>query len=240
MDWSEKIYSYCERGSNPAFWAEPFNALSNAAFLIAALLALIAWTRQSATRRGFTEFALVALVAIIGIGSFLFHTYATRWSAIADTGPIGLFMFVYCGYALRRFAGLPWLAAAVGVAFFGWLLYAAFTAPCPVVFRGLVAGHRCLNGSIGYLPAFGMLATVGLLAALRRHRSAGWLLASMLILAVSLAARSLDLELCPSTRLLGQLRGTHALWHLLNATVLGLLLLAAIRHGRPAIGDAPR
>ena len=31
MDWS-KVYSYCERGGDPGFWAEPLNAISNGAF----------------------------------------------------------------------------------------------------------------------------------------------------------------------------------------------------------------
>ena len=28
----DKIFAYCERGLNPGFWAEPLNAISNAAF----------------------------------------------------------------------------------------------------------------------------------------------------------------------------------------------------------------
>jgi len=239
MDWSVKIFSYCERGSNPAFWAEPFNAITNAAFIFASLAALVVWTRQPSAKRGLTELALIALVAIIGVGSFLFHTYATRWSAIADTAPIGLFMFVYTGYALRLFVRLPWIAAALGVALFGWLLNTAFNMPCPVALRGLVSGHRCLNGSIGYLPALAMLGSVGVLASLRRHPAAPWLLASTVLLALSLTARTVDLEVCSATRVWGQLRGTHAIWHLLNAAMLGLLLLAAVRHGRPTNGDAP-
>ena len=108
MDWSanidrsEKIFSYCERGGNPAFWAEPFNAISNGAFLIASLLALIAWARMPAARRGLAELGLILTVAIIGIGSFLFHTIATRWSAIADIAPIGAFMLIFAVYAMRR------------------------------------------------------------------------------------------------------------------------------------------
>jgi hypothetical protein len=38
--WSIPIDLYCERVS-PSFWAEPVNAVSNLAFLIAAIAALI-------------------------------------------------------------------------------------------------------------------------------------------------------------------------------------------------------
>ena len=38
MDWFAPIDIYCERTA-PGFWDEPFNALTNAAFLIAAAAA---------------------------------------------------------------------------------------------------------------------------------------------------------------------------------------------------------
>lgn len=37
MTLSEHVFLYCERGTNGAFLAEPFNAGSNAAFLLARL-----------------------------------------------------------------------------------------------------------------------------------------------------------------------------------------------------------
>ncbi len=231
IDWSEKIFSYCERGGNPLFWAEPFNAISNGAFLIASLIALIAWARMPVAQRGWTELGLIAIVAVIGIGSFLFHTIATRWSAIADIAPIGAFMLLFAAYAMQRFLNLHWILVAAGVGLFGWLMQIAFTAPCPMALRGLVAGRHCLNGTMLYLPALAMLTGVGLLAALKRQPSAKYLLTGAVILAASIAARSLDQELCSVSVLWGQRRGTHALWHLLNATMLGLMLLAAVRHG---------
>ena len=85
MDWGVKIFNYCERGGNPAFWAEPLNAVSNAAFIIAALLATREYFSRPSGQRGIAEAGLILLVYVIGIGSFLFHTYATRWAAIADT-----------------------------------------------------------------------------------------------------------------------------------------------------------
>ena len=95
--WSRQIFNYCERMLNGAFWAEPLNALTNIAFWLAAIAAFILWLRTPGTERRIFDLLLIILVAIIGTGSFLFHTFATRWSILADTTPIGLFI-----WALRR------------------------------------------------------------------------------------------------------------------------------------------
>ncbi len=104
MDWS-KVYNYCERGGDPGFWAEPLNAISNGAFVIAGLIA--AWQLARSPRKdcALFEWLMIVLVICIGIGSFMFHTYATVWAIPFDTIPISLFMLAYLGYALRRFAG---------------------------------------------------------------------------------------------------------------------------------------
>ena len=90
MDWS-KVYSYCERGGDPSFWAEPLNAISNGAFVIAGLIG--AWQLMRSPRKDYAlfEWLLVVLVICIGIGSFMFHTYATVWAIPFDTIPISLF-----------------------------------------------------------------------------------------------------------------------------------------------------
>ncbi len=237
-----QIFAYCERGLNPAFWAEPLNAVSNAGFFIAAAIASVAlWrqpTRQPVQQSGrliagaSAELALIGLVAVIGTGSFLFHTFATRWAAIADGAPIAIFMLAYTGYALRRYLGWPWWAAAAGLGLFLTLLAAAAAAPCPITLRSLVRGSGCLNGSFAYLPALATLGLVAAASAWRGSQASAYLIAATAAFAVSLAMRSLDQQVCAATQLWGQTRGTHALWHLLNSVTLGLLLLAAVRHGR--------
>ena len=42
MDWSTPIDLYCER-TDASLWAEPANALTNTAFLVAASAAFLAW-----------------------------------------------------------------------------------------------------------------------------------------------------------------------------------------------------
>jgi hypothetical protein len=194
VGWQAQIFAYCERGTNAAFWAEPLNAVSN------------------------------AIVFVIGIGSFLFHTYATRWAALADTLPITVFMLVYLFYALVRFVGLSILAAAVWLLVFVGSLAAAETARC--------GGGACLNGSLGYVPALAVLGLIGALLAVRGHPAGRPVLLGAGVFLVSLTLRTVDRGVCPFTIVSGRAVGTHFLWHMLNATLLYILLHAAILHGR--------
>lgn len=233
MAWTAEIFAYCERGRDAGFWAEPLNALSNLAFIVAAAVAFQAWCAQDPQRRGPVELALVVLVAVIGVGSFLFHTFATRWAAVADVAPIGIFMVWYLGYALRRFASLGWSATLSGLAVFLAALYAGETVRCN--------GGACLNGSVGYVPALAALAGIGGWLWSTGHPAGRPLALGAALFALSLTLRTIDRSACPYTILVASRpAGTHFLWHMLNATLLGILLLAAIRHGtRPPRPELP-
>jgi hypothetical protein len=235
MDWS-KVYSYCERGGDPSFWAEPLNAISNGAFIIAGLIA--AWRLARSPRRDYAlfEWLMIALILAIGTGSFLFHTYATVWAIPFDTIPISLFMLAYLGYALRRFAGLPWiLVIGALIAFYASVRYMqgiqCSNELLPMT-RG--AGKRCFNGTLGYSPAFAALVLVGGLLLVQGHRAAGYLLAAALLFLAAMTFRTIDLEVCTWAVRGGRGVGTHFLWHTLNGLLLYVLMLAAIRHGAPA------
>lgn len=231
----DRIFAYCERGLSPAFWAEPLNAVSNGAFIIAAVAALMLWQRHrhdlaGLPARSTTELLLVLLVAVIGTGSFLFHTFATRWAMLADVIPISVFMVAYLGYALRRFVGLGWPATLTALGVFFLTIQAAESIDCD---------GRCLNGSVGYLPALAALVLIGLWLGWAGHPAARWVLAGAALFAVSLVFRTLDRTICPHTALFaGRVLGTHFVWHVCNATLLYLLLSAAIRHGgTPSTGS---
>lgn len=221
MPQSTTAFGYCERGSD-AFWAEPLNAVSNSAFLVAALLGLALYRR--AGRRDGPAALLIGLVFAIGIGSFLFHTMPQRWTLLADVIPIQLFAFSYFGLALWRFLGLRPVVAIAGTL--------AFLAASLALSAGLAPLLPApMRGSAGY--ASFVLALFGVALALRQKEGssagAGLIGAAGLVFALSLTFRSLDQSLCqvlPS--------GVHWLWHLLNATVLYLLLRAAITRPPPA------
>lgn len=217
-------YGYCERATGE-FWAEPLNALTNGAFILAALAGLIAFLRTG--RRDRPAALLIGLVFAIGIGSFLFHTMPQRWTLLADVVPIQLFAFLYFGVALRRFLKLSLAVAAIGTLAF---LAASF---------GLSAGLApflppAARGSAGYFSF--VLALFGVATALWRRDRAGARLIGLagLVFALSLTLRSLDGALCQMIPF-----GTHFLWHLLNATVLYLLLRAAVASQNPCPRHEP-
>jgi hypothetical protein len=218
VDLNRRIDGYCER-VGPEFWAEPLNTATNAAFILAALVGLIVAVRSG--RLDGPVAYLVGLTFVIGIGSFLFHTFATVWAAIADTTPISLFILSYFAVAMNRFAGFGWGRAV--------LLTIAFQAGMVLMSWGLRETIAPLIGSsTSYLPAFVALLAVGLWLNARAHPAGRWMVAAAAVFAVSLTFRTLDGPLCDTWP-----AGTHFLWHILNGFVLGTLALAVVRHGTP-------
>lgn len=219
--WWEPIDAYCER-TDASFWSEPINAVTNFAFLVAALVCARELARVG--RPDPVAALLIALIALIGIGSFLFHTVATRWAALADVLPIALFIHLYLWAALRRFLAVPPLAAlAVVVAFFvlSRLAVAALAGPLGQL-------SPTLASSAGYLPAALAIFVVAAFAGRGREEVRQSLAGTGLIFLVSLTFRSADLALCSAWGL-----GTHWLWHLLNAVVLARLTLLLVRAAPP-------
>lgn len=219
MDWSRPIDLYCER-ADPSFWAEPINALSNAAFLIAAIAAFVGWRRTKP--HDVPALLLILLVAVIGIGSFIFHTVATTGAELFDTIPIAVFIYAYLALALRRMLRMSWGVAAVLLVSFAALTYG----------EAAIVSADTFNGSHEYLPALAVMLLVGFVV--RRQPGGPAILVAGAVFALSIVCRSLDNALCPLLP-----TGTHFIWHLLNACVLYLLLTAAMS-AKPALaGQGP-
>lgn len=218
--WLASLDHYCER-VDASFWSEPLNAVTNAAFLLAAGYGYALWRRRGGSDRA--GLWLVGVTAAIGIGSFLFHTLANRWSALADVLPIAIFIYSYFFLALRRFLLLPVPAAAAATAAF-----VAFNMSFGRFWSALFPGMN-LAGSTGYVPAALALWGVGLACLVGRERPAGRsLLAAGAAFALSLFFRTVDPSVCAAWP-----TGTHFLWHVLNALVLAILMEAVIGRRRP-------
>jgi hypothetical protein len=238
-----KIFDYCERGVDPSFWAEPVNAITNFGFILAGLVSLWLLAGRPGDERKLGRLLLILNLFVIGIGSFLFHTYATPRAALADVIPIGVFMLAYLGYALYVFAGLPLLVAIPAMAGFAYVIDAAKGFDCGALGPSFsfLKDTNCLNGSFGYLPALAAMLLIGAWLSLRRHPAAPYVLGAGLTFIVSVGFRSTDRILCQSITFMDRPLGTHFLWHTLNSLVLFLLVLAAVRHGgkRRAASPAP-
>lgn len=204
----ERIDAYCER-LGPEFWSEPVNALTNAAFLIAAY---VMWRRVRGQGLPLAV-AMCAVLAVIGVGSFLFHTFATRWASAADVLPILGFILLYVLAANLHFWRLPLWGAVLGTAAF--IPYAALVAP--------LFGWLGSSAAYAPVPVLILLYAAGL--ARRAPATARGLAIGAGLLVVSLALRTIDGPVCGAVPL-----GTHFLWHVLNAVMLGWMIEVYRRH----------
>jgi FtsH-binding integral membrane protein len=220
MDWFREVNNYCERLDN-AYWAEPINAVTNAAFLIAAA---VAW-RLIGERGDLGARLLTLILAAIGIGSYLFHTHAQIWALMADVIPIQAFILVYVYLATVRFFDLPRWAGAAAVVLF--IPYAALTS------RAVAAIAGDLNGSVGYAPVPILIAAYAVALRARAPETARGLAIGAAILVLSLFFRTIDQAVCPTIPI-----GTHFVWHLLNGVMLGWMIVVMARHGGPALAGA--
>lgn len=206
---------YCERLGN-GFWAEPINALTNAAFVVAAML-LFRLSRKQAKAMPWDLYVLMFLLACIGVGSFLWHTFATPWTELADKLPIFAFMFLYLFSYMARVLHVAWYWSLFCLAVFVFLNVA--------VKQWLSAD--LLNGSIMYLPALIALLLLGLVSFWRRLPGAKIMLGVTGLFCISVTFRSVDQFVCDSFPL-----GTHFVWHLLNALTLYWLMAVLMQSSR--------
>ncbi|MCO6185846.1 ceramidase domain-containing protein [Rhizobium sp. L1K21] len=227
MDWFAPIDIYCERTA-VGFWNEPLNAISNLAFILAALWGFYALYKRNIWA---PPLVLVTVLAfLIGIGSFLFHTFANGWSEQADVIPIWTFVAVYILISIHYFGNVNFgriglgLAILIALGFIAyWIMGGGVTSDtaAPVA----VAKPDPLNGSGQYAPAVIAFIVIGILSYVRKVDVRHWIGAAGVTFFFSLVARTIDQAVCPVLPI-----GTHFIWHTLNGLMIGLLLQAIIRH----------
>lgn len=257
MDWFAAIDIYCERTS-AAFWAEPLNAISNLSFIFAAL-----WGWSEAKKRGRTDpmtVVLIVLAGMIGIGSFLFHTFANTWAELADVIPIWTFVLLFTLVAIRRIGGVQPGRIAIGLgailAVVAILIAATSAgdenqaANAPTLAAQQVTdtahdhdhGHNhdhgaentLLNGSEQYLPAVLALLAFTFLSHRNGHPIAPWITGASVTFMISLTFRTFDMHLCEIWPY-----GTHFIWHILNGAMIALLFQGLVRSPYAQDRNAP-
>ena len=218
----QAIDLYCER-FGPGFWAEPANALSNIAFILAGLWALR--SGRSMIRQDIPLQVLIILSFVIGIGSFLFHTFANMWSSFADVIPIWTFVGVYVALAIVRFAKATSSQLVrillVSVAVTGAIVWVIASGSA----SDTGASPDRFNGSLQYTPAVIALVVFAVLLGWKKDPVAPWIIGAAVTFFISLVFRTVDPSVCGMFPV-----GTHFMWHGLNGLMIALLLQAMIHH----------
>ena len=209
MNWTRAFDNYCER-TDLTYWSEPINALTNFAFI---LVAVFMWRRTEGLPEG--RF-LSATLFMIGVGSWLFHTHATVWAVMLDVIPIMVFALYYIFLANRHYWKWPLPAAILGASLFIPFSAAANQVFAAMPFFEISSGYWSFPTIIAFYAA--LLMTRDPVLGRNLFLGAG-------ILCVSLAFRSLDELVCNDFAI-----GTHFVWHILNAIMLGWMIEVWRRH----------
>jgi hypothetical protein len=205
---------YCERVA-PGLWNEPFNLLSNLAFIIAGVLAwrLLMRNRNQIAGRIWDMELLSLLLFAIGVGSGLWHMFANQWSLMTDSIPILLFINLYLLSCLFRIFSLP-VTIGITIFIFYHIINYSIQSALPGDF---------LNGSIFYLPTWGFLLGITIAAWKQKAVASRHYVNALIIFTVSLIFRTVDQAVCEAIP-----AGTHFVWHLLNAATIYLLMYGLI------------
>ena len=201
---------YCERTA-AGLWNEPFNLLSNLAFIAAGILVwrLLRQQRRPMTGPVWDISVLTVLLLVIGIGSGLWHMFASGWSLMADSIPILLFINIYLLSCLIRVFSLS-IAMSLTLFIIYHLVNYSIQAALPGDF---------LNRSIFYLPTWVFLSGITLTVWKQQRVAYHYYINAFVIFTVALVLRTLDQSVCSFLP-----AGTHFVWHILNATALYLLM----------------
>jgi hypothetical protein len=209
------FYGVCER-THAGLLAEPLNLFSNLAFIYVAVKIYRFYHRhEDIGKRWIWDLhALTFLTFIIGVNSIIFHAYPTPITELMDTIPIVMFIMLFFASVLFRIGRVNWFQGVVClVAFVGFSHMLVHQFP------------RALNDSIGYLSSMIALVMIAVYLYLRARPASAHFMLAALVGITSLFCRAIDRVLCDAVPM-----GTHFLWHLLNATLLYILLRQIVRN----------
>ena len=209
MNWFEAVDGYCER-MDASFWSEPLNALTNIFFLVAAV-----WVLR---REGLNSTAriLALILGMIGVASFLFHSFAQAWAGALDVLFILLFTLLYLFAASKDFIGAPRsIALVITLGYF----------PFSIIVDWLTLPLTFLGSTRIYMPMLILIILFSLILYKRLPIVSRGLAVGAFILVISMLARILDVPLCQKIPL-----GTHFVWHVLNAVMLAWMIEVYRRH----------
>lgn len=188
--------NYCERISE-AFWAEPINALTNGLFFLAAIAvySLIKKHKLNGLYR-----VLPYELAIVGVGSFLWHTARSPITQVLDGSLLYIFILTVLVLLLKQLSGkwnIAWFGL-IGLVLFQVAVFIFVPALRDTPIRHIIALTTFILLSLWIKKKTGVLPK-NLLIAIASYITA-------------IVAKGVDLSVCNVFPI-----GTHFLWHALGA-----------------------
>ena len=188
------VDQYCERLA-PGLFMEPFNLFSNIPFVLIGI-----WQYRRSRRN--IEKLLGIFAFFVGIGSMMFHAFATRWAQALDILPIAVLIFTFLFYyQVRILKWRNWVAILGLFSVIGSSALAMRFLDDPLY-----------NGSQSY---FGVGLGLSILAYRERHEVRRWLFLSLILFGFALVARIADQAIC-----FRFIVGSHFVWHLFTVASL--------------------
>lgn len=191
---------YCERGISHAFLAEPINAFTNLAYLVAGFLGY-----QLLKKKKIKDKQLLVLpwmLSIVGLGSFIYHTERNSVTLLFDALPIYIFIL----YAL--FLILKQLFQSKFKSFVVLLIFVTVE-----IALSIYIPKEFLNGSVFHITSIIFISLISIFAIRKYGKVVLKPLISIICLyAAAIVFRSVDIAICPFIPI-----GTHFLWHILVA-----------------------
>jgi ceramidase len=202
---------YCERIGN-GFFGEPLNLFTNFLFILSAYLAWCILAKSSVLNKRYLR-VLVALIALVGIGSFIFHATPNEFTILLDAVPIYIFIILSLLFLLKKLTESWLYSVGLGALIASILVGASALLP-----------SNFLNGSFRHVLIL-LTVFVILLWMLKKYGKVALGLIPVLVLYVlAITARSVDQLVCMVIPF-----GTHFIWHILNAAVCYFVIAFLIK-----------
>lgn len=216
MNWYEPIDIYCERVDS-SFLSEPLNAITSLGYIVVFLLLFKNYKEEDIKSSSFM--LLLSLLFFIAVGSFLLHTFANIYSAMANSFIFILFTLSYIAIVLRIVFYESWLK--ISLILLGLFMFSYF---------GFLEDYLdnpkelFINSSIQYAPILFLMIVFTVALYLKRATLCKYAFYALGLFFLSLIFRNSDMNLCDSISI-----GTHFMWHMANAMMLYYLLYIVLR-----------
>lgn len=201
----------CERGSSMDFFAEPLNAISNIAFILAGF-GIYNLLRKNRIQR--VEYkAVLVLILLVGSGSFLWHATGNSYALVLNMIPAVLSFVLITYIFLSKLIGSKLLALLLALLLFPIRFFISSFAPTDIIsslIRNLINATVFLVMIVWAFKKYGRVAFEGL--------------SVLTVYLLAITMRIIDLQVCPTFYV-----GTHFLWHIFNALAVYLAVRFLIK-----------